>query len=81
MGALPSRRAPAASVSPRFGGRASEFEPARDPLPIPPLDRRRRDFHEALLDADEFEDLPGRRQAAIVSAEQSGPTLRVVSGD
>ena len=42
---------------------------------------QRREFHEALLDADGFEDLPGKWQAAIVSAEQSRPRLRVVSGD
>src|SRR5215211_9113113 len=36
----------------------------------PPLvemdDRRRREFHEVLLDADSFEDLPGKWQAAIL---------------
>src|SRR5262245_5697615 len=32
---------------------------------------RRREFLEALLDADSFEDLPGRWQAAIVRAEQT----------
>jgi hypothetical protein len=42
---------------------------------------QRREFHEALLDADTFEDLHGKRQAAILEAEQTGPTLRVVSGD
>ena len=42
---------------------------------------QRRDFHEALLDADDFEDLPGEWQAATVSAEQGRPKLRVVSGD
>jgi hypothetical protein len=35
----------------------------------PPLcemnDLQRREFHEALLDADSFEDLPGKWQAAI----------------
>jgi hypothetical protein len=40
----------------------------------PPLselgDLQRREFHEALLDADGFEDLPGKWQAAIVTAEQ-----------
>ena len=50
----------------------------------PPLsemsDQQRREFHGALLDADKFEDLPGKWQAAIVSAEQSQPKLRVVSG-
>ena len=37
----------------------------------PPLsemgDLQRREFHEALLDANGFEDLPGRWQAAILS--------------
>jgi hypothetical protein len=34
---------------------------------------QRRDFHEALLEADTFEDLPGKWQAAIVTAEQNRP--------
>jgi len=35
-------------------------------------DRRRREFHEVLLDADSFEDLPGKWQAAILKgAEQN----------
>ena len=34
---------------------------------------QRREFHEALLDADGFEDLPGKWQAAVVSAEQNRP--------
>jgi hypothetical protein len=42
---------------------------------------QRREFHEALLEADSFGDLPGKWQAAIVEAEQSRPKLRVVSGD
>jgi hypothetical protein len=33
---------------------------------------RRREFHEALLDADNFEDLPGKWQEAILSAERAG---------
>jgi hypothetical protein len=41
----------------------------------------RRGFHEALLDADSFEDLPGKWQAAILKAEANRPKLRVVSGD
>jgi hypothetical protein len=48
----------------------------------PPLsemsDRQRREFHEALLDADRFEDLPGKWQAAILKAEHNRPKLRVV---
>ena len=39
---------------------------------------QRRDFHDALLEADTFEDLPGKWQAAIVTAEQNRPKLRVV---
>jgi hypothetical protein len=42
---------------------------------------QRREFHEALLDADTFQDLPGKWQAAILEAEQSRPWLRVVGGD
>jgi hypothetical protein len=38
-------------------------------------------IHEALLEADTFEDLPGTWQAAILKAEQSRPELRVVTGD
>lgn len=44
-------------------------------------DLQRREFQEALLDADDFEDLPGKWQAAILKAEQSRPRLRVVRGD
>jgi hypothetical protein len=51
----------------------------------PPLsemsDQQRREFHEALLEANDFADLPGKWQAAILQAEQSGPKLRVVGGD
>jgi hypothetical protein len=35
----------------------------------------------ALLDADSFEDLPGKWQAAILKAEENRPNLRVVDGD
>jgi hypothetical protein len=44
-------------------------------------DLRRREFHEALLDADSFEDLPGKWQAAILKAEQNRPKLRIVGCD
>jgi hypothetical protein len=37
-----------------------------------------REFHEALLDADSFEDLPGKWQAAILKAEENRPNLRIV---
>jgi hypothetical protein len=33
------------------------------------------------LDADAFDDLPGKWQAAILKAEQNRPGLRVVPGD
>ena len=51
----------------------------------PPLaemgEAQRREFHEALLEADTFEDLPGKWQAAILEAEQNRPKLWVVSGE
>jgi hypothetical protein len=40
-------------------------------------DLQRREFHEALLDADSFEDLPGKWQAAILKAEENRPDLRI----
>ena len=42
---------------------------------------QRREFHEALLEADTFEDLPGKWQAAILSAEDNRPELRLISSD
>jgi hypothetical protein len=51
----------------------------------PPLcdmaEGQRREFREALLEADDFEDLPGKWQAAILEAELSRPKLRVVRRD
>ena len=51
----------------------------------PPLSEmaadQRREFHEALLDAGSFEDLPGKWQAAIVAAEQNRPKLRLITRD
>lgn len=44
-------------------------------------DLQRREFHEALLDVDTFEDPPGKWQAAILTAEAGRPQLRMVSGD
>ena len=41
----------------------------------------RREFHEALLEADALEDLLGKFQAAILKAEQNRPKLRVVTSD
>jgi hypothetical protein len=49
----------------------------------PPLsemsDDQRPAFQESLFDADSFEDLPGKWQAAILEAERNRPKLRVVS--
>jgi hypothetical protein len=42
---------------------------------------QRREFHEALLDADSFEDLPGKWQAAILKAEENRPNLRIVASN
>ena len=36
--------------------------------------QHRREFHGALLEADTFEDLPGKWQAAILKAERGGRT-------
>jgi hypothetical protein len=45
-------------------------------------DLQRREFHEALLEAATFEDLPGKWQAAVLAAEQNRPKLRLIgSGD
>jgi hypothetical protein len=44
-------------------------------------DLQRREFHEALLEAGSFEDLPGKWQAAVLSAERNRPRLRVVPSD
>jgi hypothetical protein len=51
----------------------------------PPLSEmsadQRRELHEALLEAETFEDLPGKWQAAILKAEGNRPNLRLVGGD
>jgi hypothetical protein len=43
--------------------------------------QERREFHKALLEAETFEDLPGKWQAAILQAEQNRPNLRVGTSD
>ena len=51
-------------------------------LPLSELDDvQRREFHEALLEARTFEDLPGKWQAAILNAEQNRPIRRVITSD
>ena len=42
---------------------------------------QRREFHETLLDADSFEDLPGKWQVAILAAEENRPKLPLISRD
>jgi hypothetical protein len=44
-------------------------------------ERQRREFQEAQLEANSFEDLPGKWQSANLKAEQRRPNLRVVGGD
>ena len=41
----------------------------------------RRNLHEALLDSDGFEELPGKWQAAILKSEDKRPNLRIVGSD
>ena len=42
---------------------------------------QRREFQEALLEAQSFEDLPRKWQAAIVKSEESRPELRLIRSD
>jgi hypothetical protein len=44
-------------------------------------DQQRREFHEELVEADDFEDLPGKWPAATLKAEQSRAKLRVIGSD
>jgi hypothetical protein len=54
-------------------------------LGYPPLSElaapQRQELHEALLEANSFEDLPGKWQAAILRAEQNWPSLRMIPSD
>lgn len=48
--------------------------------PLSEMDaQQRRELHEALPDAQAFEDLPGKWQAAILEAEQNQSGLRIVN--
>jgi hypothetical protein len=51
----------------------------------PPLselsDLQRREFHEALLEAGSFEDLPGKWQAGSCRRSRTGRSCGFVSGD
>jgi hypothetical protein len=57
----------------------------RKVVAYPPLcdmdEPQRREFHKVLLDADPFEDLPGKWQAAILKAEENRPNLRIVGSE
>jgi hypothetical protein len=44
-------------------------------------DSQRREFHEALLDADGFEDLAGTWQAAILRQKGTARSCGLVTGD
>jgi hypothetical protein len=44
-------------------------------------DLQRREFHDALLESNSFEDLPGKWQAAIMQAERNRPNIRAVPSD
>jgi hypothetical protein len=54
-------------------------------VPYPPLSElaatQRREFHDSLLDANAFEDLPGKWQAAVLAAEQNRPNLSAIRSD
>lgn len=41
---------------------------------------QRWEFQEALLEADTFEDLPGKWQAALLESEANAPHLKVIEG-
>jgi hypothetical protein len=43
--------------------------------------QQRREFHEALLEAQAFEDLAGKWQAAILEAESNARELRAVKDE
>jgi hypothetical protein len=53
----------------------------RHPLLCNMCDLQRREFHEALLDADSFEYPPGKWKVAIMKSEENAPNLRIVGVD
>jgi hypothetical protein len=63
---------------------AQPHSPCGEGRRLPPLveidDRQRREFHEALLDGDSFEVLPGKWQAAILKAEAARPASKTTRG-
>jgi hypothetical protein len=81
-------RGPPVLKGPRLGSAHGERRAHRRVEKVvgyPPLcdmgDLQRREFHEALLNADAFEDLSGKWQAAILKAEENRPNLRIVGSE
>jgi hypothetical protein len=52
-----------------------------DPSLVEMDDRQRREFREALLEADSFEDLQGKWHAAILESDAARPEFRLVRGE
>jgi hypothetical protein len=81
----PQLKAPNAPIHAPLVGTAALSRRVGKVVAYPPLGEmsavHRREFHEALLDADSFEDLPGKWQAGILEAEQNRPNLRAVGND
>jgi hypothetical protein len=84
----PTRRSPPNDIEQAYALPIASAELSRrveKVVSYPPLvemdGRQRREFPEALLDSDSFEDLPGKWQAAILDAEQNRPKLRLITGE
>jgi hypothetical protein len=83
---IPTAMGPRASdlLSARAMARAELSRRVAAAVAYPPLsemsDEQRHEFHEALLEADTLEDLPGKWQAAILGAEANRPNLRPMNG-
>jgi hypothetical protein len=68
--------------APHFRGSSSATRSQRSRLRKPPLgESPRREFHGGLHEADAFEDLPWRWQAALLPARQNRHRLRLVGDD
>ena len=68
---------------PSADGERRAEPPCEKVVAYPPLSKsagQRREFQEELLDADSYEELPGKWQAAILEAERNRPKLRIVNG-
>lgn len=60
----------------RRAWKAVPYSPLSDMGP-----EQRREFQEALLEAETFEDLPGKWQAALLGSEANAPDLTVTEND